>query len=231
MAWLAAGVWLALAAVNASPEGPALAARLAGLAGGPSAKVLDAAVKAYDEAIRRGVVERAGLLTIVDYTRPSIEPRLWVLDLNVGKVIFHELVAHGRGSGENVTRAFSNVPGSLMTSLGLFVTDAPYVGRNGYSLRLRGLEAGVNDKAFERAIVVHGAPYVSRAVAAELGRLGRSLGCPAVRTDVARALIDTIRGGTVFYAYGEPSTPNAGAVARGSGMDARAHPGGGGGGQ
>ena len=205
MAWLAVGVWLSLVAVNGSAEGPALAARLAGLVGGPSAKVLDAAVKAYDDAIRRGVVERSGLLTIIDYTRPSIEPRLWVLDLKVGRVIFHELVAHGRGSGDNLTRAFSNLPGSLMTSLGLFVTDASYVGRNGYSLRLRGLEAGVNDRAFDRAIVVHGAPYVSREIAGQLGRLGRSLGCPAVRTDIARALIDTISGGTVFYAYGEPS--------------------------
>jgi hypothetical protein len=89
-----------------------------------------------------------------------------------------------------------------MSSLGLFVTDRSYQGQNGYSLRLRGLDPGVNDHAFARAIVIHGAPYVSAATAAELGRLGRSWGCPAVRMDVARTLIDQIKGGTVVYAYG-----------------------------
>jgi hypothetical protein len=88
-----------------------------------------------------------------------------------------------------------------MTSPGLFVTDAPYVGRNGYSLRLRGLEPGVNDNAWARAIVMHGADYVSRAIASRLGRLGRSHGCPAVPAAVARRIIDTLKGGSVVYAY------------------------------
>jgi L,D-transpeptidase catalytic domain len=197
-------LWLSALAVNASPEGPTLSSRLAGLVGGPSARALDAAVAAYEDAKRRGVIARRSLLTIIDYTRPSIEPRLWVLDLAVGRVLFHELVAHGRGSGENATRAFSNVPGSFMTSRGLFVTADPYLGQNGYSLRLHGLDVGVNDRAFERALVFHGASYVSQAVASRLGRLGRSLGCPAVRSQIARTLIDTIKGGTVVYAYGGP---------------------------
>jgi hypothetical protein len=98
-----------------------------------------------------------------------------------------------------------------MTSLGLFVTDSSYVGHNGYSLRLRGLDPGINDNAWARAIVVHGAAYVSDAIAAKLGRLGRSWGCPAVRTDIARTLIDTIKGGTVLFAYGGPA--DAGAAA------------------
>jgi hypothetical protein len=191
---------------TASPEGPALASRLAGLIGGPSEPALHAALEAYEVAVRRGVVTRRNILTVIDYTRPSIEPRLWVLDVNVGRVLFHELVAHGRASGENTTRAFSNAPGSFMTSLGLFVTASPYVGQNGYSLRLHGLDAGINDMAFERAIVFHGASYVSRAVAAKLGRLGRSLGCPAVRPEVARTLIDSIKGGSVVYAYGGPTS-------------------------
>jgi hypothetical protein len=89
-----------------------------------------------------------------------------------------------------------------MTSLGLFVTDATYVGRNGYSLRLHGLEPGVNDNAYDRAIVMHGAEYVSRELAKRLGRLGRSLGCPALPVAVARTIIDRIKGGTVVYAYG-----------------------------
>ena len=127
---------------------------------------------------------------------------MWVIDLSLGRILYRELVAHGRESGENTTRTFSNLPGSLMSSMGLFVTDATYVGRNGYSLRLRGLEPGVNDRAYDRAIVMHGADYVSQALAARLGRIGRSFGCPAVRSAVARPLIDTIKNGTVLYAYG-----------------------------
>ena len=96
-----------------------------------------------------------------------------------------------------------------MTSLGLFVTDTSYVGSNGYSLRLRGLEPGINDNAFARAIVIHGAAYVSQAIADKLGRLGRSWGCPAVRSDIARKLIDTIKGGTAIYAYGGPASDAA----------------------
>src|SRR5262249_38852156 len=173
-------------------------------AGGPSRLVLDAAFAAYQSAAQRGEVLRDNLLTVIDYTRPSTEPRPWVLDLDAGRVIYRELVAHGKASGDNTTRAFSNAPGSLMSSVGLFLTDVSYVGRNGYSLRLRGLEAGVNDRAYERAIVLHGATYVSEAVAARVGRLGRSWGCPAVRADVARPLIDLIKDRTVLYAYGGP---------------------------
>jgi hypothetical protein len=191
-------------------ERTALVERLADLTGGPSRQALEAAVNAYENATRLGEVARTNLLTVIDYTRPSTEPRLWVLDLDLGRILYRELVAHGRASGDNLTRAFSNAPGSLMTSLGLFVTDTPYVGHNGYSLRLRGLDPGVNDRAFERAIVVHGAPYVSESVAARLGRLGRSWGCPAVRLDVARTLIDTIKGGTVLYAFGGPSSNRGG---------------------
>jgi hypothetical protein len=186
---------------RASPAGPVLQ-RLTGSPGGPTRAALDAALAAYADATSHGIVSRTNLLTVIDYTRPSTEPRLWVLDLVTGRVLYRELVAHGRASGDNTTRFFSNAPGSLMTSLGLFVTDTSYVGRNGYSLRLRGLEPGVNDKAYDRAIVVHGASYVSRAVAERMGRLGRSWGCPAVRADIARTLIDTIKGGSVLYAYG-----------------------------
>jgi hypothetical protein len=140
------------------------------------------------------------LLTLIDYSRPSTSPRLWVIDLDTERVLFEELVAHGRGSGENLTDRFSNEPGSLASSLGLFLTGNTYVGSNGYSLRLQGLEDGVNDRAFERAIVMHGAPYV-RSGMERFGRLGRSWGCPAVRPATARQLIDTIKGGTLLLAY------------------------------
>jgi L,D-transpeptidase catalytic domain len=199
---------LALAACTAMTVGlratdwSELAERLADLADGPSRPALEAALDAYANASHRGAVARSGLLTIIDYTLPSTEPRLWVLDLKRARVVYRELVAHGRASGDKTAEKFSNTPGSMMTSLGLFVTDTSYVGQNGYSLRLRGLEPGINDNAYARAIVMHGAAYVSQAVADRLGRLGRSLGCPAVRPGVARTLIDTIKGGTVVYAYG-----------------------------
>lgn len=184
-----------------------VAERLAAVPNGPGRRVLDAALAAYNEAAQDGTLARPDLLTVIDYTRPSTERRLWVLDLARGRVLFHELVAHGKNSGENLTRFFSNAHGSLKTSLGLFVTETPYVGRNGYSLRLRGLDRGVNDNALDRAIVMHGASYVSAAIAAKLGRLGRSWGCPAVSAEVARDIIDTIKGGSAIFAYGPSPRP------------------------
>ena len=127
-----------------------------------------------------------------------------MLDLEAGRVLYRELVAHGQNSGHNLTERFSNAEGSHMTSLGLFVTADPYVGRNGYSLRLHGLDRGVNDNAFDRAIVVHGAPYVSRTGRAKLGRLGRSHGCPAVRAEVARRAHRHDQRRHVIFAYGAP---------------------------
>jgi hypothetical protein len=202
---------VSVAAADARPVGKtvALAERLAKVAGGPPRPVLEAALAAYDEAAQQGALARRDLLTVIDYTRPSTERRLWVLDLARGRVLFHELVAHGKNSGDNITRFFSNAHGSLMTSLGLFVTGTPYVGQNGYSLRLRGLDPGVNDNAFDRAIVMHGASYVSAAIAARLGRLGRSWGCPAVPARVARDIIDTIKDGSAIFAYGPSARPAA----------------------
>jgi hypothetical protein len=141
------------------------------------------------------------LLTVIDYSKASTEPRLWVLDLVHERVLFEERVAHGRGSGDNFATHFSNDDGSHQTSLGLFKTADTYLGSNGYSLRLDGLETGVNDRARERAIVFHGAPYVSDDSVRALGRLGRSWGCPALRPAVARSLIDTIKGGSLVFAY------------------------------
>jgi hypothetical protein len=113
-------------------------------------------------------------------------------------------VAHGANTGEAWAQRFSNVLGSKQTSLGLFLTGDPYVGDNGYSLRLHGLDRGVNDRAYERAVVMHGAPYVSDQFVREHGRIGRSWGCPAVSQEIARPLIETIRGGSLVYAYYEP---------------------------
>ena len=165
------------------------------------ATVLRLALNAATCAREAGSVVNERLLTVIDYSRPSTQPRLWVLDLLRERVLFEERVAHGQGSGDNLATRFSNVNGSHQTSLGLFRTADTYVGTNGYSLRLDGLEPGVNDRARERAIVVHGAPYVSDANIRALGRLGRSHGCPALRPAVARRLIDTIKDGSLIFAY------------------------------
>jgi hypothetical protein len=152
-------------------------------------------------ATRNGDVSDPSTLTIIDYSKPSTEPRLWVLDLRTRELLFHELVAHGQGSGGNYATRFSNEPDSHQTSIGLFVTESTYVGRNGYSLRLNGLDRGFNDRARTRAIVMHGAPYVNAGISKSLGRLGRSHGCPAVRDAVARELIDRVKGGSLVFSY------------------------------
>jgi hypothetical protein len=143
----------------------------------------------------------APILTLVDYSRPSDARRLWVLDLEQGEVRFHERVTHGRGSGARWAAAFSNDDGSKQSSLGLFRTAETYVGRHGYSLRLDGLEPGVNHLARERAVVIHGADYATPEFVARHGRLGRSWGCPALDPAVNRDVIELIRDGTAVFVY------------------------------
>ena len=164
-------------------------------------RVFELALAATRCAVRTNDVQSPSTLTVIDYSRPSTEPRLWVMDIARRRLLFEELVAHGQGSGDNRATRFSNVPDSHQSSLGLFVTNDSYVGRNGYSLRLTGLEPGINDRAYERAIVIHGAPYVNDEISKDLGRLGRSHGCPAVREPIARELIDRIKGGSLVFAY------------------------------
>ncbi len=181
---------------------PELAAVLAKVAPHADRKVLQLAAGAMRCALRRpelGVVPTR--LGVIDYSRPSTEPRLWVFDLKRQRLLFEEWVAHGRNSGSDLTEHFSNREGSYMSSIGVFTAQETYMGGNGYSLRLDGLEPGFNDRARERAIVIHGAPYVNPSAARLQGRLGRSLGCPAVRLTVARPLIDALRGGTMVFAY------------------------------
>lgn len=167
----------------------------------PQAEVLDLAVRAVHCAVTSGEIEKPRTLTLIDYSLPSTEPRLWVFDVATGNVLFSELVAHGKNTGDNMATRFSDELNSHQSSLGLFVAREPYVGSNGYSLRLDGLEPGFNGRARERAIVMHGAPYVDGGMAAKQGRLGRSWGCPAVRAAIARNIIDTVRDGGVIFAY------------------------------
>ncbi|MCB1007330.1 MAG: murein L,D-transpeptidase catalytic domain family protein [Acidobacteria bacterium] len=192
-------VLAAAAAAGSSGDGRLEALRAAAPDLDP--RVLELALTAHRSAAREGLLARPGVLAVIDYSLPSTEPRLWVLDLESPKLLFRELVAHGVGTGENRSRRFSNRKGSKQSSLGLFATGETYRGRNGYSLRLHGLEKGVNDLAFDRAIVMHGAWYVSEAFARDHGRLGRSWGCPAVRDGISRELIDRIRGGSALFAF------------------------------
>ncbi len=172
------------------------------IAKAPSAnpEVVRLAVKAAQCAASRGEGS-SDIITLIDYSIDSTMPRLWVFDTVNKALVYEEWVAHGKNSGENSTKNFSNEHRSYATSLGLFKTADSYYGKNGYSLRLHGLESGVNDKAFERAIVMHGAPYVSETAINNWGRLGRSWGCPAVRSEIAAELIDTIKDGYFIFSY------------------------------
>jgi len=182
---------------------------------GLSPKVLAKALDAVSAARARGISSKSDRLTVIDYSLPSTQPRLWVLDLAQGKVLFHELVAHGSGSGDKYATRFSNVNDSRATSLGLFLTAGTYEGGNGYSLTLRGLDPGINDQAEVRHIVMHGAWYVSEDHARQFGMLGRSWGCPALSPTVAPEVIDAIKGGSFVYSYAG-SAPSAPTVMRAS---------------
>jgi hypothetical protein len=144
---------------------------------------------------------RGDVLTVIDYTKPSTERRLWVFDLVHTRVLFEELAAHGKNSGDNLAVRFSNAPNSLMTSLGTFLTGQTYIGKHGLSLRLEGLEKGINDNSMARAVVLHGADYVSESVAKTKGRIGRSWGCPAVRPEISQKLVETLQGGSLVLAW------------------------------
>jgi len=190
-------------AASAPQAGPGIDDYLSG--GTIDANVFGLALAAAGCAVHAGAVTDPSTLTIIDYSKPSTAERLWVFDLHTNALLYQELVAHGQGSGDNFSRAFSNEPETHRSSLGLFVTQDTYIGKNGYSLRLNGLDTGFNDRARERAIVMHGAPYVSAAFARAQGRLGRSWGCPALSDDVARTVIDKIKdGGLVFAYYPDP---------------------------
>jgi len=157
-------------------------------------KVLRLSLTAYMRARKQGYDSKQ-LLTVIDYSKPSTDKRLWVFDVKKGKVTLHTWVSHGKNSGNVQANSFSNTNGSLKSSIGVFVTDEPYMGGNGLSLRMTGLEKGVNDNAYRRNIVFHGAPYIGN------NRTGRSWGCPAVKTDTIKSLVDTIKGNTVVFAY------------------------------
>jgi hypothetical protein len=166
----------------------------------PRREVLELALRAYRCGRAEGQFD-SPILTVIDYSLPSTERRLWVIDLAKRQVLFHELVAHGQNSGEAYAVDFSNRPESRQSSLGLFRTDDVYEGQHGESLRLIGLEPGINDRAEERRIVMHGAAYVNLRVVQRFGQLGRSWGCPAVDRAVLPQIVREIKEGTALFAY------------------------------
>jgi len=189
----------------AAPVPPALSdtrfGALLKLAPRLSPRAIESALTALKRLQASGAKVRSDVLAVIDYTKPSTERRLWVFDLVHTRVLFEELAAHGKNSGDNQAVRFSNAPNSLMTSVGAFLTGDTYSGKHGLSLRLQGLEKGFNDNSMERAIVIHGAAYVSDPIARTKGRIGRSWGCPAVRPEISRRLIETVQGGTLLLAY------------------------------
>jgi hypothetical protein len=163
-------------------------------------QALQQALSAMQCALNSGAA-RAQRLAVIDYSLPSTARRLWIFDLQRKTLLLQDLVAHGNKSGENFATQFSNRVGSYQSSLGLFRTQESYQGDNGYSLRMDGLEPGVNDQARERAIVIHGADYVNPLWSQRQGRIGRSQGCPAVRPAIAKQVIDKLKGGQFMYSW------------------------------
>ena len=163
--------------------------------------VLELAIKGFSQLAGKGSLNRDSILTIVDFSKSSREKRMYVIDLKNVELLFNSRVAHGKNSGMEYAHQFSNVMASHKSSLGFYVTAKTYMGENGYSLRLRGVEKNINDKAFRRNIVIHGAGYADDYFLQKKGILGRSYGCPAVPMEEHKAIIDAIKEGSCLFIY------------------------------
>lgn len=146
-------------------------------------------------------LKKKNIISIIDFSKPSTEKRFYVVDLINKQLIYRCFVAHGKNTGESNADSFSNSSGSLKSSLGFFVTAETYDGDNGFSMKLDGLEKGINDSARVREIVIHGADYVSQEFIDKEGRLGRSWGCPALPADISGDIINKISGGSCLFIY------------------------------
>ncbi len=168
---------------------------------GLSRQAFDYARKGFNRLLAEGKLKNDSIITIADFTQPSNQKRLYVVDMKNYRVLHQTLVAHGRNTGDEWARNFSNAPSSHMSSPGFYVTADTYMGGNGYSLRLIGLEKGINDRALSRTIVVHGANYVSHERAGAGGFIGRSWGCPAIPMQEAKPIINRIKDGSMLFIY------------------------------
>jgi hypothetical protein len=167
----------------------------------PALELLQTALSGYELLKEEYSLNRLEVITIIDFSLPSHTERLWVLDLVEAKVLYRCLVSHGKNSGEIMAENFSNKPGSFASSPGFYTTGETYFGKHGFSLKLNGIEKGINDNARDRAIVLHGADYVSPEFIEKNGRLGRSLGCPAVPVEISKEIIETIKDGSCLFVY------------------------------
>jgi hypothetical protein len=168
---------------------------------GLSRQAFQYAQKGWKKLVEQGKIMNESVIAIVDFSQPSSHRRLYVLDMKNYRVLFNTLVAHGRNSGKEWASSFSNKPSSFKSSPGFYITGNTYMGGNGYSLRLEGIKRGINDRASDRAIVMHGADYVSESFIAQQGYIGRSQGCPAVPSSEAYPIINTIKDGTCLFVY------------------------------
>lgn len=159
------------------------------------------ACQGYQTLLESQSLDRDTILTIIDYSKPSHTKRMFVFDMKNRKLLFKSLVAHGQGSGEIIPCNFSNQFSSHKSSLGFFITGDTYLGKHGYSLRINGIETGINNNAKSRAIVFHGASYVSTDFISKYGRLGRSFGCPALPPDINQSIIDIIKNASCVFIY------------------------------
>jgi len=168
---------------------------------GLSRQAFDYAVNGWEKLNRQGKLDNQSVIGIIDFSQPSINKRLYVLDMNNYALLFNTLVAHGKNSGKQQAIYFSNKASSYKSSPGFYITGNVYNGSNGYSLKLEGIENGINDKALKRGIVIHGASYVDESFTSARGFIGRSQGCPAVPVKEARSIIDAMKGGACLYIY------------------------------
>jgi hypothetical protein len=168
---------------------------------GLTKQAFDYAVTGYKSLLAMGRLSNDSIISIVDFTLSSCKKRLFVIDIKNYKVLYNTYVAHGRNSGTEYAKEFSNNPESYKSSLGFYVTGDTYKGEHGYSLRLEGEEKGINDNAYSRAIVMHSAPYVNEKYIKAKGYIGRSLGCPAIPQKVYKPIIEKIKNGTCLFLY------------------------------
>lgn len=159
------------------------------------------AIQGMEKILRSGMAAKENILTIADFSQPSTQKRLYVIDLKEKQLLFNTFVAHGKNSGKALANSFSNTTSSFQSSLGFYKTAGTYSGKHGYSLRLEGLEQGINSNALSRAIVIHAADYVSESTIRSLGYLGRSLGCPALPKALNKPIIDKIKDGSTMFIY------------------------------